>query len=391
VPLPWLVLTAPLLAAQFARGTPLALLADPGVAVPATPPTGWQLLLGSPSAGGWPALIDTLELPGHLASPAAIALFAPLAAVVLLALFLPGAGRAIPATLLALGGLLTAVAAAHLAPAAAGAHSVGIWPGSGLSLYWAGLLGAVAIALGALRRVAVVVGTAVLLSAAVAVAPSLVTLATGGGAVVPGDGRVAPAIVVAESIADPGLGTLVLRPQIDGSLAATVDRGAGATLDRTSTFAATRPSPSAAQRELAELAGNLASRGGYDPAPVLARLGIEFVVLTPSEGPSATAIRERAAEALDAQAALEVVGDTARGSLWRFGAYEPIEPPSSGPGLGAVALGGQLAVFGFAVLLALPTGRRRRLATASDEHDDAGDVFDADGFETDGFDEEHRG
>lgn len=389
IPLPALVLIAPLAAAQFARGTPLGLLADPGAAVAAAAPSGWQLLLGSPTAGGWPALIESLALPGFVATPAAIALLAPLAAVVLLSLFLPGAARAVPATILALGGLLTAVAAAHLAPSTSGSLSIGIWPGTGLSLYWAGLVGAVVVALGALRRVAVVVGGAVLLSAAVAVAPSLVALATGAGRVVPGDGRVLPAIVAAESIADPGLGTLVLRPQADGSLAATVERGAGTTLDRTSTFAATRSEPSGAQVELAELAGNLASRGGFDPAPVLDRLGIEFVVLTPAAHDDATPIRERAAEALDAQAALEAVGDTARGSLWRYSDHEVAPVLDDGSPLGSLTLAGQAAVFGFAVLLALPTGRRRRIVTAP--VNDVDDRLEPDDFDDDGFDEEHRG
>ena len=392
VPLPALVLAAPLLAAQFARGTPLGLLADPGPAVAADAPAGWQLLLGSPSTNGWGALVETLGLPGVLAVPAAVGLLAPLAAVALVALFLPGSARAVPAVLVALGGLVSAVLAAHLAPAAAGAQSVGIWPGTGLSLYWGGLVAAVVLALAPLRRVAVVVGTAVLLSAAVAVAPPLVTLITGAGAVTASDGRVQPAIVVAEAVEDPGLGILVLRPQPDGSLGATLERGAGTTLDRTSTFAATRPEPSAAQRELAELAGNLASRGGFDPAPVLARLGIEFVVLTPgADTTEADGIRERTAEALDAQPALETVGDTARGSLWRFPDYAPVEQPFDGSGPGALALAGQVAVFAFAVLLALPTGRRRRVAAAGEEEPDAGDVFDADGFETDAFEEEHRG
>lgn len=388
IPLPALVLAAPLVAAQVARGTPFGVLADPGAAVATTPATGWQLLLGSPSPGGWPQLIETLGLPGFVATPAAIALLAPLAAVALLALFLPGASRAVPATIVALGGLVTAVAAAHLAPATSGSLSIGIWPGTGLSLYWAGLVGAVVVALGALRRVAVVVGTAVLLSAAVAVAPSLVTLATGAGRVVAGDGRVLPAIVAAESVDDPGLGTLVLRPQADGSLAATVERGAGTTLDRTSTFAATRPEPSAAQHELAELAGNLASRGGFDPAPVLDRYGIEFVVLTPAPARSADDIRERAGEALDAQAALVAVGDTARGSLWRYGAHEPVPVLDDAGPLTTLTLAGQAAVFGFAVLLALPTGRRRRIVAGP--VGDVDDRLEPDDFDAE-FDEEHRG
>jgi len=389
IPLPALVLAAPLIAAQIARGTPLGLLADPGVAVPSAVPSGWHLLLGSPtqSSGGWAPFVESLGLPAFVATPASVALLAPLAAVVLLALFLPGAKRALPAVLLALGGLLTAVAATHLAPATVAGEPVTIWAGTGLSLYWAGLIGAVVVGMAALRRLAVAVGVAVLVSAALAVAPSIATLASGAGLVVAGDGRTLPAIVAAEAVSDPELGTLVLRPLDDGSLGATVDRGAGTTLDETSTFAATRAAASDAQREIAELAGNLASRGGFDPAPVLDRLGIEFVVLAPASGTGGEAVRERAAEALDAQPALHAVGDTGRGSLWRYPDHASTSFPAEAPPIGALALAAQAAVVVFALLLALPTGRRRRLAgpdvqDPDDEHDEG---FDSATFDDDGF------
>lgn len=390
IPLPALVLAAPLIAVQLARGTPLGLLADPGVAAPGAVPSGWHLLLGSPSAGigGWSSFIEALGLPDLIATPASIALFAPLAAVVLLALFLPGAGRAVPAAILALGGLLTAVAAAHLAPATAGGAAVTIWAGTGLSVYWAGLIAAAVVAMAALGRLALGIGAAVLLSAALAVAPSLVTLTTGAGLVVAGDGRTLPAIVAAEAVGDPNLGTLVLRPLDDGSLAVSIDRGAGTTLDELSTFAATRPTADDAQRELAELAGNLASRGGFDPAPVLDRLGIEFVVLSPVGAGDSHLVRERAAEALDAQPALEAVGDTGRGSLWRYPDHLPVAASDGASPFGGLALAAQAAVFGFALLLALPTGRRRRLAgphdqpDADDDHDEG---FDSTSFDDDGF------
>ena len=397
IPLPALALFAPLIAAQFARGTPLGLFADPGVPVPYAPPSGWQLLLGSPSSGtdGWQRLVELLGLPAAFGTPASIALLAPLAAIVILALFLPGSRRTLPAAALALAGLITAVVAAHLAPATSGAVSVGVWPGSGLSLYWAGLIGVVVVAMTALGRAAFAAGLALLISAAAAVAPSLVTLASGAGMVGPGDARTLPAIVAAEAIDDPGLGTLVLTPQTDGSLAATVVRGGGARLDTASTFVATRHEVSAEQRDVAELAGNLASRGGYDPGPVLTRLSIEFVVLTPAsltaEG-AASAVRERAAEALDAQPALETVGDTERSSLWRFPGHDPTALPPATSALGTPILVAQGVIVGFTVLLALPTGLRRRRRDAgfddADSEPDLGDGLEGDGFEADGFDDD---
>ena len=160
-------------------------------------------------------------------------------------------------------------------------------------------------------------------------------------------------------------------------------------LDDTSTFAATRATVSDAQVEIAELAGNLASRGGFDPAPVLERYGIEFVVLAPAID-GGDAVRERAAEALDAQSALEAVGDTGRGSLWRFPDHEATAvAPASSP-LGTLAIAGQIAVFAFAFLLALPTGRRRRrrAATAGSTDDEA---LDPDGYESDAFDDDGFG
>lgn len=391
IPLPLLALATPLLAAQFARGTPLGLLADPGPAVPFVTPTGWHLLLGSPSAGadGWSSLLAALDLPLELAPVVAAALLAPLAAVALLALFLPGSRRALPAAIVAFAGLLTAVASAHLAPSTAGASPVAIWPGAGLSLYWGGLIVPVVVALQTLRRAAVVIGVAVLTSAALAVAPVVVALASGSGSVVPGDGRSLPAIVAAEAVADPGLGTLVLRPQPDGSLAAAVERGAGATLGSTATFATTRPSGGSEQERLAELAGNLASRGGYDPAPLLGEFGIEFVVLTPVDEtatPDAVLVRDRAAEALDAQPALDPVGDTVRGSLWRYPDHEPVAVAESSR-IGIPALAAQAAIVGFAVLLALPTGRRRRRAGSTDGDDGlGGDGFEGDDFASSDFD-----
>ncbi|MEO8529381.1 MAG: hypothetical protein ABI435_09890, partial [Pseudolysinimonas sp.] len=287
-----------------------------------------------------------------------------------------------------LGGLATAVIAVHFEPATSGATAVAIWPGGGLSLYWAGLLGAAVVGMNALGRAAAVVGLVVLAGAAVVIAPVVSGIVTGGGQVIAGDGRTLPAIVAAEAVADPGLGTLVLRAQADGSLAASVERGSGDRLDDFSTLALTRPAASAEQSAIAELAGNLASRGGYHPAPLLDQFGLEFVVLAPQVGTDAAtaAIRDRVSEALDAQAALEPVGETERGSLWRYSAHQPAVASSGPSSLAVGILAGQAAVFVFTLLLALPTDRRRRrVADGAQADDDAEDAFGSDSFETDEF------
>ena len=69
---------------------------------------------------------------------------------------------------------------------------------------------------------------------------------------------------------------------------------------------------------LAQLAGNLASRSGFDPEPELQRLRIAFIVVpvVPSDatGPQA-AVRQRASEALDATPVLTPTGQT---PLWEY-------------------------------------------------------------------------
>ncbi|WP_284253198.1 hypothetical protein [Pseudolysinimonas kribbensis] len=126
--IPAAALFAPLVVAQLRRGTPLALLADPGATVAWPAPTGWELLLGHPAAGtGWQGMVAGLGLPTALGLLLPAVLLAPVAVLALLALFLPGSRRAIPALVIALTGLVTAVVAVHL-PLASSAGDV-VTPG----------------------------------------------------------------------------------------------------------------------------------------------------------------------------------------------------------------------------------------------------------------------
>ncbi|HEY4151799.1 MAG TPA: glycosyltransferase family 2 protein [Pseudolysinimonas sp.] len=365
IPIPAIALFAPLVVDQLARGNPLGTLADPGASVAFSDASGWQLLLGLPSTGddGWAGLAGAIGLPGGLGVLAPALLLVPLAAMALLAIFLPGSRRAIPAMILALLGLVTAVASTRLDLASGGGHLVSPWPGTGLSLYWLGLVGAAVVAVDALGSVSVVVGIAVLLTTTAAVVPLLAVPTLGASAVVKSDGRLLPALTTAEAMAHPGIGTLVLDPQPDGSVAAVVDHGLGTTLDETSTLWSTRRSVDDSAHALAVLAGNLSSRSGFDPTQDLAKFQLEFVLLPPADGADSAA-RERVAEGLDATAALTPVGDTEVGRLWRVASGTPT--PAIGQPLTKVATGIlilQALVVALALLLAIPTGRRRRVVT----------------------------
>lgn len=376
--IPTAVLFAPLVVTQVMRGTPLALLADPGVAVSSGAVSGWQLLLGQPAASSstWGGFLTGLGLPDELGTLVPAVLLAPMAVVALLSLFLPGARRAVPALIVALLGLGTAVTAAHLTVAASGADPVTLWPGGGLSLYWAGLVGAVVVGLEALRRAAVLTGLAVALTATAAVLPFAAASAVGASPVVASNGRTLPALVAAQADTDPEIGTLVLTAQPDGSLRATLMRGAGTTLDETSTLVSTRVGIRDEDAPLAELVGNIASLSGYDPGPELQELQVAFVVVPEVEG-SGAAVRQRTAEALDASADLTPVGDTI---LWRYADLEEASVETEPVGaLAAAVPWAQLGVIAIALLLAIPTRRRARaVRTTGPLDEDPADTFDED-------------
>src|SRR5690606_2664361 len=108
--------------------------------------------------------------------------------------------------------------------------------------------------------------------------------------------------------------------------------------------------------------------GGLDPTALLSEYRVRFVLLTPpapSLGEDVTApadgMTARAATSLDSNASLAHVGPTDRGTLWRFegdiaqAGVGPRDPLASTLVLVSLAL-----VFGFALLLAVPTAASRR-------------------------------
>ena len=334
IPIPAIALFAPLVVTQLARGNPLgaARRSRAAVTVPGC------LRAGSCSSAcprrptiGWAALASAIGLPGGLGVLAPAVLLAPLAAIALLAVFLPGSRRAIPAMVVALLGLITAVASAAAGRSRPlGPTLVTPWPGTGLSLYWLGLVGAAVVALDALGSARVVVGIAVLLTAGAAVAPLLAAPAArnlGGGE----ERRAAAAR------AGDGRGRRASRRRHAGARAAAGRLGRRRRRSRTRAPRSTRPRPSGRPgarwmtraRDLATLAGNLSSRSGFDPVRALGSFRVEFVLLPAAEG-GATAVRQRLAESLDATPALTPVGETAVGTLWRVQSYTDAARPGHG-------------------------------------------------------------
>lgn len=374
----WIVIPAaalftPLVIQQWARGNFWAIFADPGVPVAREASAGWQLAIGSvvPGSNGWSSLLAALGLNDRYGPLLVALMLAPFAALALMSLFVPGTRRAVPSLALALLGFVTAVAATHVAVSASGESEVGIWAAPGLSLYWLGLSGAVTVAIDSLDRHATLPAVVALLGIVGLSAAPLWSLASGMTAVEASNGRLLPAFVAAESTQRDGLGTLQLTVTSDSTISVDLHRGRGSGLDEQSTLAATNTELSDAEVRNATLAGNIASRSGYEIARELNDLQVAFVVLTPATNADASETRQRIIEALDGNSLLNPIGDTAQGYLWHYPDLREKEIPVGASNTetrwGQIVLAGQGLIFGLTLLLAIPTTRRRRLKAAKAE------------------------
>ncbi|HEY0259667.1 MAG TPA: glycosyltransferase family 2 protein [Lacisediminihabitans sp.] len=383
IPVPAIALFAPLVVQQVVRGNPLGLLAEPGVPVGGAEVSGLHLALAAPGSGlhGWSAALEPFALGTSAPLIVVAALLAPIGILALAALFVPGSRRAIPAMLIAFLGYVSAVAAVHVQVASVGPTAVPLWPGAALSLFWLGIVASLLVGLDALGRASIPLAALTGVVSVLVVVPLLGVVYSGTATVQPA-GRILPAVVTAEAQDDQGVGTLVLTPEPEGRLSATLERGTGTTLDDQSTLAATATGISPAERRLATLAGNLASHSGYDAGTELRRLGVGFVVLTPSQ--ENAAVRQRASDALDSNPLFSPVGSTANGLLWRYddlpdGATTTEHASNTGTPLGLGILIGQGIVFGLTLLLGIPTvGRRKRATVSGSVAGEPVDTFDED-------------
>lgn len=377
VPIPAIALFAPLAVAQWQRGTPLAVLADPGVPVTADPVRGLAAVLGLPDAGlgGWASILQPFA-----SSPALLLgiVLAPLLLLAVLGLCSRAWRLAVPAVPAVAVGLLTAGAAGGIVLAWSGNAPVALDPGPAQSLLTGGLLVAAGAALAAgagsaagagatgRRRLAAVAAGVLLVATATLAAPSALGQWR-GSSVVAADRGALPAIVVAEAAQSPSLGTLLLTPLTQDAVRATLLRGEGETLDGQSSLDSTAVAFSAAEQRLAELAVGLLSPSD-DSIAQLRALGIGFVLLEPGDA-AALPITDRLRSGLSAASGLQQAGQTASGELWRVvdAAQQPEDPAlaqqltASGADtpLGHAVLAGQALVLLLTIVLALPGARTR--------------------------------
>lgn len=362
---------APLILRQVQRGDLWAVFADPGF-----PWAGPQVAADAMGrlllASGFPTadLAGWADVFGPAVAAWAPLLIVPVALLALAAAVAPRWGAGITLLGVAMTGLATAFMAVGVIVTFAQGVPVEIWPGTGLSLAWVGLVGAAivtldtAITMPGLRVAAVTVAG---LSLAVCAVPALTALHAERAVLTNGPDSTLPAYVAAEARGDREISTLVLTPQNDGGLAVEVVWGASATLGAQTTLQSTATQPPGT--DASALAVDLLSARTFDAPSELAALGIHFVLLDQVDGDEsdvARAFRIEAVTALDQRAGFVKVGETDKGVLWRLNAEprERAELTSAQAGTGHTVTTVILIVLFAALLLAIPTRASRRAARA---------------------------
>jgi GT2 family glycosyltransferase len=355
------VLFAPKIVYALVNGRPLDLLRDPGVVAPFDAGTTWHLLLGFPEFGleGWASILDGIGLGGPPATLLVGVLMAPIALLALLGLFTGRVAITVLNSVLGGLGMATAIAAAQLHLTVTGDQSVAVWTGSGLAVYWIAVLSLAAMGATTLRRGAAPVVAVGLVAAVLAVMPVAGNLLLNRVPFVPASAQM-PALVQAAGESDPDVRTLVLTPEAAHSVRAELVTGSGSRLDRIRSSLAS-PEETAADRDLAEVVGGLASVGGPDMRERLQDEGIGFVLLVNGGSDLERAELQRV---FDQHASLASAGLTEQGLLWRVADPESVSDAQGDAGtrLGGTSLTGQtiwgiqLVVLLGMVLLALPTG-----------------------------------
>lgn len=367
VPVPAVVLFAPLVVWQISRGSLIAVLADPGLIWPgpqAAADAAGRLALASgfPSSdfAGWGAVV------GPAVAPWAGVLLAPLAILALLAAVAPRWKAGVTLLIVTVSGLATAFLAVGVTVSFAQGAGVAIWPGAGLSLAWIGLTGAALVTLDTaltMPRARLVSAAIAGLAVAACAVPALAAFHLDRTVLTEGPESSLPAYIAAQAVDDRPIGTLVLTPQNDGGLSAEVAWGASETLSAQATILSTATEIHGT--DITTLAVDLLSARDFDAADALGELGVGYVLLAQLSGDEsdrARTLHTASVTALDQRAGFVQAGSTDRGVLYRLEA-EPADRATLSAGEQATArlvVTVQLVLVFAALLLSLPTRASRR-------------------------------
>lgn len=364
IPLPAVAIFGPtVMYYLFGISSPLALMADPGLALQSPKLPLWQLLLGGEEFG------PNLPILEQFSNWIVI----PVVAVALLALIGKRWGVAFLLWLAGLSSVALAWLVSNLSFAAVGVGSssrstdyVNGSPAVLLAIF--GLLISVLFALGieTVRSASVrrILGGALV---AVSLAPAVFLAATLSPDLKYSDGRVVPSIVAAEAAQGSALKMLVINPELnaDGSIAfgAEIVSGDGVQLEDVSlsyrfALAEIKASRSEEYNQIAQLVADLASANGTELQPAIDDAGIGYV-LVPDQ---TSLIAAQLGISLDSVKELEPVGATDSGRLWRVRSpnQELLNAKLSSQSPWSITKVVQLSVLLGFVLLAIPTTNQRR-------------------------------
>lgn len=371
VPVPAVVLFAPLLIWQVSHGSLIAVLADPGL-IWASPQAAADaagrlaLASGFPSRdlAGWTAVV------GPALAPWAAVLLAPLAVLALVSTVAPRWRAGITLLVVAVSGFATAFLAVGVTVSFAQGAGVAIWPGAGLSLAWIGLTGAALVTLDTaltLPRARLVGAAVAALAVAACAVPALSAFHLGRSVLTEGPESSLPAYIAAQAVDDRPIGTLVLTPQNDGGLAAEVAWGASETLSAQTTVLSS--ATEIRGTDITTLAVDLLSARDFDGAAELGELGVGYVLLAElpdDESDRARTLHTAAVTSLDQRAGFVQAGTTDRGVLYRL-EEDPAERAQLTAGQEATArlvVTLQVIFVLAALLLSMPTRASRRASRA---------------------------
>src|SRR5690606_14369034 len=241
--------------------------------------------------------------------------------IAVLALFAPATRKtafAVVAIVLAAAGSATAVVDLGARLAVSEGVRVAVWPGSALSLAWLGATVACAIAIDGVRRGRRPLVAVLIVCAALAIVPQATALHRGDTPLHSGSDSTLPAYVSAQARADGEVGTLILTPLADGSVAAKVVWGTSETLGGSSTLERTAVDVSDDDVAISRLAGAIVSGTSSTVVDEVREAGLTFVLLREQNAPGT----EQRVMALTAQASMDQragfarVGETPHGVLW---------------------------------------------------------------------------